>query len=599
MRVNIFSDEGLVQRKRIAKGSTLTGFLTLISEPLVPDDAVTKTYVDGLFSNLTTDKITVGTISESQLPGMLGDAISSPGSSVVNLRPITSAGTVVAPTVDAKGRVTSGGTINASDLPDLDWSVVSTGAPTDVIGYGITDAVGANGGAVNVNISLYANPTEGTHAATKDYVDTAVLSGGGAGVSVGDIVLKYTDTTPTGYLKCNGALASKTTYANLYDYLKTDYDLQTIAGAGKPWSQQHLINLNNTLDFSASSAGGILAATSAFGQVAVTKNKVFLLGGSNGYNLSNIQTATVSANGSLSAWSNASLSLPSTMKHFQVLTTKNRLYLLGGVGTGNANNSVLYSTIDASGNLSSWQTDGILPHGVSGHRAFITSSRMYVLGGSVDGNSTGIVNTYYAPINADGSLGSWVAGPDLPTPNQFFSIAVTKNKLYVIGGHTGTVTVSAVSVADIDTNGVLGAFTSNSFLPQARAMGQTLVTDKFIYFLGGCQNNNLTGVTTEIMRAPIDNTGAIGSWSVVTGSCPVRGGEILSLTNNIYVLGGVDNSNNYVNSTISYTTTNSGGLNDYSDYYNNPLFSSQGADLFSLPELNSVETPMAYYYIKY
>ncbi|WP_236250779.1 phage tail protein [Chromobacterium phragmitis] len=43
-------------------------------------------------------------------------------------------------TVDAKGRVTTGRQMTAADVPALDWSKVSSGKPTTLSGYGITDA---------------------------------------------------------------------------------------------------------------------------------------------------------------------------------------------------------------------------------------------------------------------------------------------------------------------------------------------------------------------------------------------------------------------------------------------------------------------------
>ncbi|MFM5317357.1 tail fiber domain-containing protein [Aeromonas veronii] len=50
------------------------------------------------------------------------------------------AGTYTKVTVDAKGRVTSGSAMVAADIPNLDWSKITSGKPTTLAGYGITDA---------------------------------------------------------------------------------------------------------------------------------------------------------------------------------------------------------------------------------------------------------------------------------------------------------------------------------------------------------------------------------------------------------------------------------------------------------------------------
>lgn len=52
-----------------------------------------------------------------------------------------SAGAYTKVTVDTYGRVTSGSTLSATDIPDLDWSKITTGKPTTLEGYGITDGV--------------------------------------------------------------------------------------------------------------------------------------------------------------------------------------------------------------------------------------------------------------------------------------------------------------------------------------------------------------------------------------------------------------------------------------------------------------------------
>lgn len=50
------------------------------------------------------------------------------------------AGTYTKVMVDVYGRVTSGTSLSAADIPSLDWSKITTGKPTTLAGYGITDA---------------------------------------------------------------------------------------------------------------------------------------------------------------------------------------------------------------------------------------------------------------------------------------------------------------------------------------------------------------------------------------------------------------------------------------------------------------------------
>ena len=84
------------------------------------------------------------------------------------------AGTYTKVTVDSKGRITTGTDLSASDIPSLDWSKITTGTPTTLDGYGITDGVNKAGDTMTGALTLSADPTNPLHAATKQYVDNAV-----------------------------------------------------------------------------------------------------------------------------------------------------------------------------------------------------------------------------------------------------------------------------------------------------------------------------------------------------------------------------------------------------------------------------------------
>ena len=51
------------------------------------------------------------------------------------------AGTFAKVTIDTKGLVISGSALSAADIPSLDWSKITTGKPTTLSGFGITDGV--------------------------------------------------------------------------------------------------------------------------------------------------------------------------------------------------------------------------------------------------------------------------------------------------------------------------------------------------------------------------------------------------------------------------------------------------------------------------
>jgi len=69
-----------------------------------------------------------------------GTGISISGSAVSLASGVVTTGTYSKVTVDTYGRVTSGTTLSSSDIPNLDWSKITSGKPTTLAGYGITDA---------------------------------------------------------------------------------------------------------------------------------------------------------------------------------------------------------------------------------------------------------------------------------------------------------------------------------------------------------------------------------------------------------------------------------------------------------------------------
>ena len=53
-------------------------------------------------------------------------------------------------------------------------------------------------------------------------------------------------------------------------------------------------------------------------------------------------------------------------------------------------------------------------------------------------NGTAAVSTEYtAPINSDGTLGTWTTGTNLPGPLYASQAVVTNSRVYVLGGYTG------------------------------------------------------------------------------------------------------------------------------------------------------------------
>ena len=100
--------------------------------------AADKTKLDGIAANA--NNYTLPTASSSTKGGIkVGTTLSISGE-VLNLKSGFPKGTYTKVQIDDYGRVVSGSTLSASDIPNLSWSKITTGKPTTISGYGITDA---------------------------------------------------------------------------------------------------------------------------------------------------------------------------------------------------------------------------------------------------------------------------------------------------------------------------------------------------------------------------------------------------------------------------------------------------------------------------
>jgi len=590
MKVNLYEAGGRLEGGFTLPGMILTGPLLLSGNVTSPLEAVHKQYIDTAITNLNADHFTAGTIPIARMPAFTGDVSSSSGSNVIALNNSgVIAGDYTKVTVDAKGRITTGLSLTEADLPALSWDKITTGKPTTLSGYGITDAVSTSNGVITGFLTLKANPTQANHAATKQYADANVS--GGAKIVLGDIVNFTTTTTPTGFLRCNGAEISKTTYSALYAVAGDTFSINHQPGAGQPWRKQYNVNNLQSGDITGWTTGTALPGALAESQAIVTKNRVYLLGGVNnvGAYASTVYTAPINSDGTLGAWTTGT-SLPGNAGMAQAVVTKNRVYLLGIALNGNASTTTYTAPINTDGTLGAWTTGPVLPGALSYTQAVVTKNRVYLMGGTDSIGYTSVV--YTAPINTDGTLGTWSTGTSIPATAAYAQAVVTKNRVYLIGGYNGGgIYSSAVYTAPINSDGTLGTWTTSVALPNTVSGSHVVVTTNRIYLLGGVVNGTNS---STVHTAPINVDGTLGAWSTGTAlPANVRHSQVIATSSKIYLLGG-DRSGSI--STV-YTASFSGGLNDYTSYYDGTITVTDSNN-FKLPDYTSYEKTNMYFYIK-
>jgi hypothetical protein len=249
--------------------------------------------------------------------------------------------------------------------------------------------------------------------------------------------------------------------------------------------------------------------------------------------------------------------------------------LLGGINSADAATSVVYTApINADGTLGTWAAGTSLPAALGVSQAIVTKSRVYLLGGL---NSAGasVSTVYTAPINVNGTLGAWTTGTPLPVAIRGGQAFVTNSRVYYCGGLT-TATVATVYTAPINADGTLGAWTTSTPLPSAQRQQQSLVTNSHVFLIG-----SYDGVGVNVMHiAPINADGTLGAW-VVGGTIGANLGNssLIATSSSVYCIGGL--------STTPVTTVMranfAGGANDYTapSYTHIPSPATSGS--FTLP----------------
>ena len=221
---------------------------------------------------------------------------------------------------------------------------------------------------------------------------------------------------------------------------------------------------------------------------------VYLAGGNSGFAAGSfhdeVYVARVNGDGTLGAWQSTTR-LPATQTSHSTLAYNGYLYIVGGnVGLG-CTGKVLYAPIRADGTLGSWQSTAGLPEARCGNVEAVTIANgvMYAAGGYNNSDVTRTV--YYTTINADGTLGGWLTNAtQLGNAREYNSTEVLNGHLYVIGGQaslSGSSTTS-VEVATINADGSVGPFASTASLPGARSEPASEVINGRIYVLGGGQD---------------------------------------------------------------------------------------------------------------
>jgi hypothetical protein len=238
-------------------------------------------------------------------------------------------------------------------------------------------------------------------------------------------------------------------------------------------------------------------------------------------------------------YAKAMLQAPSVWWHSSVATDK-FVWLFGGFGL----KSVYQARINSDGSIGSFNAAGTLTTERTSSTAVRVGSWVYVIGGAggtSPSSNNGLASVERAPINADGTLGTFAdAGVSLMTNRWYHRSIVIGDYVYVFGGNSGPycspLLLKSIERARIKPNGDLGPFmdagVSNVV---SRVDSAVVVNGSYVYVIGGSSS-----VGVEV--ATIGPDGSLGGFSDAGGGWApasiLNGITAHVIGNTLYVFGG-------------------------------------------------------------
>ncbi|HET8923038.1 MAG TPA: hypothetical protein VFN26_08605 [Candidatus Acidoferrum sp.] len=276
-------------------------------------------------------------------------------------------------------------------------------------------------------------------------------------------------------------------------------------------------------------------------QSSNTTAVVIVAGGFNGAaNVSTVYTNTLAQDGSLgTTWATSSNPLPNTLAHFGMVEANAQnslvpanshfIYVIGGQvnssDTPGGTNTVYMASVDqTTGAVGTWKTlTTVLPDSLVGPAVTIYNGHIYVAGG-LDPQQVPVTDLFSAPINSDGTLGSWTKSTNaLPLAISFATAFGFGGNLYVLNGdpngssdpnQSATVGLQDVRIARAN-NGVVGTWALSNTTIKKRKKHNTWVAFGQVIDAEGIYDG---GTGLELERSSINADGTLASWNGLTGS---------------------------------------------------------------------------------
>lgn len=236
--------------------------------------------------------------------------------------------------------------------------------------------------------------------------------------------------------------------------------------------------------------------------------------------------------GDIDDWAELTAETPVALVSVKAIVARGFIYL---IGSPFYLSTYYRAPVNTDGTIGSWSSYSLGTTLNNTAECLIAGSKIYIVG---DGTTT----VRYATLATDGSIGSWTSANSLPAARVRGRAMIIGRRMYYIGGHNSTAQ-SSVYYTDLDSNDVIGTWsTSGDSLPSGRCDFALVYAGDKIHVVSGITNPMSTYVTGGFTASVSSNV--IGAWSASTYDLPVEiaNAQVAVSTNTAYIIGGFSGS---------------------------------------------------------
>ena len=371
---------------------------------------------------------------------------------------------------------------------------------------------GSGNGQFQSPIGISTSFTQCASASEKCYLISSIFDTGTGGVSQDPILSNWVNTSSFAV----GTSEHASVVYNGYVYV--------IGGQGGAGTNVYYAPLNSNGSVGTWNTTTSLPAMRQAPTSVVYNGYVYVIGGYSGSYQSTVYYAQLNANGTVGAW-NTTTALPGPRYRATSAVYNGYVYVLGGRSSGSTYQStVYYAQLNTNGTVGAWSTGTAMPTTLNGHSTAVNNGYLYAIGGY---NGSYQSTVYYAQINANGSIGAWTTNTNaLPAARAFHDSIVLNNYIYAIAGNNSSaVPVATFVYAPINGNGSIGTWSSGS-IPAARQSPEVVANAGHVYLIGGYNSGEKN---TVYYSSPVTIAGGAGFNTIMWQGSQLSGQLIINI----------------------------------------------------------------------